>query len=110
MIDTGSSTTALNPGDLRGVDLTGLGPEEPVALGYGGPTLGRETLAHVLLEEPGVGVRVYQVAILLFTAPELRSLPSVLGRDILRNFRMVYDPSNELLDLKPWRSDDFVPA
>ncbi len=109
LIDTGSSTTALNVDDLSGLDLTPLGRGVAVGRGYGGPLVGHEVLGLVHFVEGDTGTHGYQVSMLLFDDATSVGLPSVLGRDVLDRGRLTCDPTNGILDFEIWRSDDFVP-
>lgn len=110
LVDTGSTTTSLNTDDLTGLDLSGIGPKRPVGVGYGGVLLGYQLPGAAHFEERGVGAYGFQVDMLLVDEPELAGLPSVLGRDILQHWRMVHDPTNEILEFEIWQAHDFVPA
>lgn len=76
--------------------------------GFGGVAVGTREWISVALLEPGVGE--YRFVVHADVPRGESILPSVLGRDILDRCRLTYDPTNGVLDLEVWRSDDFVPA
>jgi hypothetical protein len=109
LVDTGSDFTAINPGDLRRVDMRSLGEPEILGGGYGGAVSGHRVVGLVALRS-SEGIHIYQVALRLATVDSASSLPSVLGRDILKDWRMVHDPTNKVLDFEIWKADRFLPS
>lgn len=95
LFDTGADTSLLMPVDgLRmGVDYADLGNTE-VTLGIGG--LSETFIEPAYLAFLGEGVLYgYQVELRICQPAEaLREVPSLLGRDVIDNWRVIYDKTN----------------
>jgi hypothetical protein len=77
--------------------------------GYGGAVYGHLVAGLLAVRSPE-GLHVYQLALRLVTDRSAASLPSVLGRDVLKDWRMVHDPTNRVLEFDIWKADRFLPA
>ena len=109
LIDTGADSTCLHPRDARnaGIPFNQLGNTR-LSRGVGGQsTYFREPA--VLMFQDGNLVRVYQVG-LLIAAPNdsNNALPSLLGRNVINNWQMDYDPSDRRLECTVRRADRTV--
>jgi predicted aspartyl protease len=108
LVDTGADSIVLAPADalFLGIDTTALQPGTP-SIGVGGPTATVNTEAILTLNN-----RVFNV-LLRILAPRsrqqqqaLRTIPSLLGRDILSHFALfVEERTNRVLLLEPEEAD-----
>ena len=98
VVDTGANSTCLHPYDARrlGVDYNALAPGTP-GRGVGG-TQEQFSEEAVLSFFDGTNVYFYflEVDIPAVTDASL-NLPSLLGQDVLRHWRMVHDPARGAL-------------
>jgi len=61
--------------------------------------------------EPGVGIHVYQLRLLIAPAsPDLERTPSLLGRDVLDRWMMMYNPPAGELAFEVRGSDLLLPV
>lgn len=107
LIDTGADTSALMPADARrlGIDYSILTGERH-AVGVGGITRSHTERALLAFEDTDRTMYIYQVDIVIPAAnPELFRLPSLLGRDILNQWTMLYDPSRNRLRVRVVSAD-----
>jgi hypothetical protein len=111
LIDTGSDLTVLNPldGFRMEVDYSQLiGDREVVGVGglchnYVEPTI-------VVFSEPQKFLYVYNIELEITPPnPEIMDIPSLLGRDILNQWRMTYNPSKNRLTFNVISADIVVP-
>ena len=102
LVDTGADITTLHPRDayLMRVTFNRLRPGTPI-VGMGGVAASFEEPA-VLVFQDGEFIRVYTTVIAI---PEPGThnmrLPTVLGQDILKKWRMVHDKSRDRLTFTP---------
>ena len=99
LLDTGADSTCLHPRDARnaGIPFDHLGNTR-LSRGVGGQsTYFREPA--VLTFQDGDLVRVYQVGLLIAAPNDSNDvLPSLLGRNVINNWRIEYDPSEGRLE------------
>ena len=100
-VDTGADGTALHPGasTLLGIPFDRLEIRTArVANGLGGQIVYFQEPAQLLFDDDVRGLERRDVN-LLIAEPILRNaaLPSLLGLNVLNNWRMNFDPRNELL-------------
>ena len=99
LLDTGADSSILMPGDALRLkvpydQLTGDSP----AVGLGGEVHCYEENAVIAFSDPGRTVYAYQLDLdILPVDPTTMDFRSLLGRDILDRWRIVYDPSHHLL-------------
>ena len=109
LLDTGADTTCLHPSDARnaGIPFDQLG-DTRLSRGIGGQsTYFREPA--VLAFQDGELVRVYQVGLLIAAPNDSNDvLPSLLGRNVINNWRMDYDHSERRLECTVRRADRTV--
>ena len=110
LVDTGASVTTIAPNDGHriGVDYGAL--ENPQGItGIGGEARAYEEPA-ILCFGGSSKIYVYQLPI-LFLEPleEYMQYPSLLGRDILSKWKMVYSPQENHLSFEVKVSDSFFP-
>ena len=102
LIDTGADTTSLSPRDWRAAGLRESdfsGPSVTIT-GYGGEVICPVERAELILQHEN-GARD-RWAVDIEIAPATRAsglIPSILGRDILREYRLVCSPSEGVLTM-----------
>lgn len=99
LVDTGADRTIIMPddGSRFNIDYSQLQGDVP-STGIGGISNNFEEHGIIVFSEPQKRIYVYSLTILLASAgPEHRRLPSLLGRDILSQWRMVMDESKSKL-------------
>ena len=110
-VDTGADRSLLLPSDgmRMGIDYTKLtGDAESVGVGgvchnYVEPVL-------VVFSEPRRFLYVYSIDLIIANPdPEIMDIQSLLGRDILNQWRMTYDPTKKRLTFQVISADVFVP-
>ena len=101
LIDTGADQTTLMPADSTrmGLDFTQLQPSKTHMAGIGG-TVDNSYIEQAVVVFPGTDNLLYCYSLELGIMPEekyLTDAPSLLGRDILKHWVMLYaPPTNEL--------------
>ena len=98
LVDTGASSTVLHPEDALyfGIDLSQL-DYTASSTGIGGHSLSAQADGNVILRgdrfnfECPVSMRIAQ------PTEHNKRFPSLLGRDVLRQFNMRYEPANGIL-------------
>ena len=110
-VDTGADRSLLHPGDGEriGIDYTKLsGATESV--GVGGICRNFVEPALLVFSEPKRFLYVYMIPLAISPAsPDIMDLPSLLGRDILDQWRMIYDPAKKRLTFHVVSADVTVP-
>src|SRR5437773_4892677 len=94
LVDTGADFPVLMPDDgaRSNLDYSKLTGTEDVG-GAGGQTKMFPEQGFVVFAEPGVGIHLYNVKILIAPpAPDLQGVPSLLGRSVLNRWHMTYHP------------------
>ena len=110
LFDTGADHTVLMPKDaaVLGVDYALLPDPEPT-LGVGGMAKTSWEDAHIVFVDSDVGaVYVYDMPVRILLpsgGPSEMRLPSLLGRDIINRWRVVYDHSAPVLSAEVLTSD-----
>jgi hypothetical protein len=110
LISTASDRSTLKPEDVEWlhIEYSRLNAEYASR----GPSGERHYVEPVLLTftEPGVAEHTYwfdlQIAV---PGDDLNDEPSVLGRDVLDNWLMLYSPLDDLLEFEVRRSDSSMP-
>ena len=105
LLETGADSTCLHPGDLEyeiAQETIGRAVE---ATGVGGTSRYFEETAVVFFEDE-TALRSYVIS--LYIAEPIEHLPSVLGRDIINQWRMVYDPANDMLEFTVRTADAII--
>ncbi len=100
LLDTGARYTCLAPGDGRsiGIDYRAITNWAGAALGVGGVARTTEVPALLRFTENTRIERYYRLQLdMLQDTPLSASLLSVIGRDILINWRTTYDPTQREL-------------
>ena len=107
-VDTGADSTVLMPADgiTMNLDYNELTLGSRPSVGFGGITYPYEEEAVLIFIEPGHAIHVYRIS-LIISQPEadLLGLPSVLGRDILNQWRMRYSPQTGNLTFDVLKAD-----
>ena len=111
LVDTGADTSLLLPDD--GIRLKvdyGQLSGDAQSVGIGGVSHNFVEPAVVAFSEPGRFLHAYYINLRI--APpdnEIIDLPSLLGRDILDRWRMIYNPQKKRLVFKVISADVTVP-
>ena len=112
LVDTGADASLLNPGDVVrfGVDFDLLrGHSESV--GLGGSIRSFVEPVWVLFTNSASAVHVYHIDVAIAPVQtDAFDIPSLLGRDILDRWRMVYDPEMGLLEFEVRSTDLTIEA
>lgn len=110
-VDTGADRSLLHPGDgeRMGIDYTKL-TGETESVGVGGICHSFVEPALLVFSEPKRFLYVYIID-LAISPPSLdiMDLPSLLGRDILDRWRMIYHPAKKRLTFDVVSADVTVP-
>ena len=111
LVDTGSDQCLLLPADVvrMRIDYGQLtGDEESV--GTGGTSHNFVESAIVVFSEPGRFLHVYFIDLLIAPYdPDIIDLPSLLGRNILDRWRMIYNPLRKRLVFTVISADATIP-
>jgi len=92
-----------------GLDYTKLNGSQPT-VGIGGASSNFVETALLAFFEPTIGLHVYRVTLAIAPiTPDAMGLPSLLGRDVIDNWEMTYNPSNSQLSFRVLRADVTVP-
>lgn len=111
IVDTGSDVTTLNPGDglKMKIDYRKLDYSEPcIAVGSSHNACLVQAVLGFLSDDGSL--LGYIVG--LHITPKLKGseqLPSLLGTDVLRKWRLHWDPSQDILDFEPLSYDRIAP-
>ncbi len=112
LVDTGADASVLMPDDAHrlGVDHSRLTGRQEYA-GIGGATQSFVEPALIVFSEPGRNLYVYSLDLAIMPATaEAQGLPTLLGRDILDRWRMVYYPAKRQLTFRVISADLTVPV
>ena len=110
-IDTGADRSLLLPSDgvRMGIDFTRL-TRETESVGVGGITRNYLEEAIIVFSEPKRFLYIYMVDLELSPpSPDIMDLPSLLGREILDRWRMIYDPAKKRLSFEVRTADVVIP-
>lgn len=111
LVDTGADASLIGPADgfEMGLDYSALG-DISESLGIGGLAESYTEQASIAFTDPGNFVYVYHVDLeVAVPNDDIEEMPSLLGREIIDRWRMVYDPTNNTLSFLV-RSADVVLA
>ena len=114
LVDTGAHSTVLMPDDVgrMGIDCNTLTRDPRTSVGVGGRAHNHITPAFVAFEEQGAGIQVYRINLVVFDPNEhldQAGVPSLLGRDILNRWEMLYNPSKDRLEFRVNSADYSLP-
>jgi hypothetical protein len=110
-VDTGADRSLLHPGDGQrmGIDYTKL-TGQTQSVGVGGICHNFVEPALVVFSEPKRFLHVYIIPLAVCPhALDRMDLPSLLGRDILDQWRMTYHPTKKRLTFQVVSADVTVP-
>ena len=110
LVDTGADRSVVMQvdGTRLGIDYAAL-PDSCVNYGIGGLSEDFTEPALLIFSEPGRNLYVYSLQIIIFSpSPDTGHFPSLLGRDILDQWRMTYDKSNASLKFKVLTADQTI--
>jgi hypothetical protein len=111
LVDTGADSTVLMQLDAirLNIDYASL-TETRINTGIGGNSTDWIVPATILFSEPRVKIYGYDITLtIVHPKPELETCPSLLGRDIINKWRMVYDPPANSLKVEVLRYDQEYP-
>ena len=111
LVDTGADQTLIHPLDgLRlSIDYPKLS-DTSESVGVGGIAQNFVEPALVVFSEPGRMLYVYTVVVAIAPpSPDIMNLPSLLGRDILNQWRMVVEPHRDILTFTVRTADVRIP-
>ena len=106
LVDTGAASSVLMAGDVidLGIDWNALPINPHTYIGAGGIARSRVVSAFMIFEQVGVGTHVYWIPELSVFEPDEEfqraQVPSLLGRDILNRWGMLYNPSEDRLEFR----------
>ena len=106
LVDTGASDTCLHPADtIRArIPFDRLEGQDTVQ-GVGGISSYFREPASLLFEDDS-NLRIYRLDLLIAAPTDSnRGLPSLLGRDVLNRWQMLYDPMNGRLECSVQSAD-----
>lgn len=106
LVDTGADATVLMPADVgqMGLDVGQL-TNRSESVGVGGRSRQFVEPAAVMFLEDGRQLHAYFIDLRIAEGAELLRLPSLLGRDVLDRWRMVYDPQRAELTFRVRSAD-----
>lgn len=111
-VDTGADKTTLMPTDgarMR-LDYQTLIEDKHLSVGLGGISFNYVERAIALFTEPGKALHAYGIELIIPDPdPDLKDLPSLLGRDILNQWRMRYSPTSKRLTFDVIKADFTIP-
>jgi len=111
LVDTGADRSLLLPddGDRMNIDYAKLtGDEESV--GIGGLSHNFVEPAILVFAEPNRFLHVYTLDLTISPPdPDLRDMPSLLGRDVLDQWRITYNPTKQYLGCRVLSADITIP-
>jgi hypothetical protein len=106
MLDTGADMTLLSPPDAMrlGCDLNGDVPVVPLNSWGGRMEIGLEQAIMVFDD---IAWKLYGINIGIVDLPpdRYRSMPSVIGMDLLSRWRITWEPREDELDIEPKHPD-----
>ena len=112
LVDTGADNSLLMPldGVRLGIDYSALSGSVQ-CIGIGGLTNHYIEPATLVFAEPGLNLYLYMIQLQIAAAsPDIMNVVSLLGRDVLRHWRMVCDPTRNRLTFGVLSSDYTVPV
>ena len=116
LVDTGAASSVLMAGDVidLGIDWNALPINPHTYIGAGGIARSRVVSAFMIFEEIGVGTYVYWIPELSVFEPDEEfqraQVPSLLGRDILNRWEMLYNPNEDRLEFRIKSADYSLPS
>ncbi len=111
LVDTGADKSLLMPIDGYRLELDYGSLSGGIAsLGIGGVSHNFVESAVVVFAETGRNLYLYETELGIATPnPEIMGIPSILGRDILDQWRMTYNPSRNYLGFRVVTADRTIP-
>jgi hypothetical protein len=111
LVDTGADRTCLMPADAHTMRVRYEGLINPAkARGVGGEVEVHREKATVIFVELGVGLITYEVGIDIYPNQEpYDGYPSILGRDVLNQWRINYCHPENALTAEALRHDLLIP-
>lgn len=111
LVDTGSDRSLLNPvdGNRLRIDYSRLGDEED-SVGVGGISRNYQEREVLVFSEPRRVLYIYTVNLAIAPpSPDIMDLPTLLGREILDQWRLVCEPTRGILTATVRSADARIP-
>ena len=112
LVDTGADSSLIGPADgfEMGLDYTAFG-KITESVGTGGLAESYTEKASIAFTDPGKCMYVYHVDLeIAVPSDAIEEMPSLLGREILDRWRMVYDPTKSDLSFIIRSADVTLPV
>lgn len=112
LVDTGADSSLIGPADglEMGIDYTRLS-RLTESVGTGGMAQSYREKASIAFIDAGKFVFVYHIDLdIAVPHRDIREMPSLLGREVLDRWRMVYDPSRAHLSFAVRTADTVLPV
>ena len=111
IVDTGADNCVLTPLDGQRIGVNYAALNTPIeSVGFGGISTDFVEPAWLVFSEPKRCLYAYKIGLLIATpTPDIQTLPSVLGRDVLDNWRMTYDKPKGRITFKVLSADMTIP-
>ena len=111
LVDTGADVSRLHPSDGIRLNIDyGQLSGDAESVGTSGPTHDFTESAVVVFSEPKRFLYAYNITLRIAPIdPEIMDLPSILGRDILDQWQMTYNPQKRRLVFKVILADITIP-
>lgn len=107
VVDTGATSSCVHPRVIRtrGVDMQGVLalPSYEIS-GIGGDITVFEAQGILAFQDANI-VHLYETTIAIFDPDDPPDIPSIVGRDILERWRMVYARAQGILEFEVLESD-----
>lgn len=107
LMDTGADSSIVMPSDAKRIGVPyDMLQGDRVCGGIGGRVHSFVERAVLVFTNPQVRLYAYELEIdIMPDAPEIEEVPSLLGRDVIDRWRIVYDPQGSGLRAKPHSAD-----
>ena len=111
LFDTGADVTCLHPADAKNVDLPFARLRDEVSYRGVGGTSPYFVEPALLSFTDEIKARLYAIQLLIAEPNESNeALPSLLGRDVINNWRIEYDPTMSRLECTVRHADFTIRA
>ena len=111
LMDTGADTSMVMPGDAKrlGLPFDMLQGDRECG-GIGGTIHHFVERGIIVFTDPQVMLYAYDLEVSIMPDdPDMEEVPSLLGRDVIDRWRIIYDPQGTGLKAKPHSADITIP-
>lgn len=110
LMDTGADKSLLMPMDAQrmGIDYTQLTGDSPT-IGIGGISHNYLETAYIVFSDPRYLYMCLVELEIASLAPDTEDIPSLLGRDVLNRWRIIYEPTRKRLNCTVLSADFTTP-